>query len=79
VTCKAPELLLPDVVLLVITTFPDILANPVIVVLPAARVVMPDTAPENEPVLADNTNLPVELPNSIVLLEQWLLYLHVIH
>jgi len=29
------------------------------VVLPAPNVVIPDTAPENDPVLADNTNLPV--------------------
>jgi len=48
-------------------TLTDALAKPVIVVLPAANVVIPDTAPENDPVLADNTNLPVEFPSSIVL------------
>ena len=41
--------------------------NPVIVVLPAASVVIPDTSPENDPVLAERTNLPVELPSNIVL------------
>ena len=43
------------------------LTNPVTVVLPAANVVIPDTAPANDPVLADNTNLPILLPNNIVL------------
>ena len=48
-------------------TLVDILANPVIVVLPADRVVAIVAAPEVSIVLADRTNLPIEFPRSIVL------------
>ena len=48
-------------------TLTEALTKPVIVVLPAANVVIPETAPEKDPVLADNTNLPILLPNNIVL------------
>ena len=41
------------------------LTNPVILVFPAPSVVIPDTAPENEPVLADNTQRCVLVPNAV--------------
>ena len=46
-------------------TLVDTLAKPVIVVLPAASVVIPDTAPLNVPVLAINTQRCVADPRAV--------------
>ena len=72
VVLPAPSVVIPDAAPAIVNELPPwmvlvTLAKPVIVVLPAANVVIPDTAPEKDPVLADNTNLPVEFPSSIVL------------
>ena len=66
VTSPVTDSVLENVTAPVTCNVVDTLANPVIVVLPAASVVIPDTGPLNVPVLADNTQRWVELPSNIV-------------